>query len=731
MRNNFRKILGQVLQRSKPNAPSSFTLSEAAQSSHKPRPLDSLRGKHDFLSIAEFVDSHGSSLERSASLKGKFTSDKKTIDVAEDVLRGAADLDEGGSNFFKQTIFTQPTHLSPEIRSVDVTLSDIADFTDLRRKYEEGKKASDGLDAMICIGGPAAENQVVLAGIIPKIRDKLYNITYITRDYKESNANHSAMQSHARHGNALNADSNLTGHALLPLILMRNLIGITSEEALDPDYRKIDVPFTIDPTKLRVYFGNEINYWQQKYREANGKLTEHDINRIESVISQEILKVIEKESGVQISSNARAAETHPSAIHVALSRRDIEETRHENEELKKIGIQVEELTSSERGSLFTEGDGVLAAWKYRGDTNLRFDAHEVSKAIAKDHKVRWIDGAEVSRIMLTQNDAGDSEVVGVVTKDNEFFYANKVHLTGGYKLNLSFDRDSYNRFHGSSSARNVLNKIEDFFAIQQPLPTDITTSTGISVNAIFKMDEKMEELTNRQLSVTNSHWTLIAKNKDYAVMRMTGGGNTGSEEYNPAYFLNLMANTRQIFGNSLVGVLSTYGCPRAINARNSTEFAEVAKGLIVSYGKGGTGITKGHYEAAQGLMILGFEKEVVEYFNKFQGRNGQPLGNEIAEIYGHVKDVEFIHDNAERTNRRMGYDKSMSMEEMIVAGMLLAALSCALAKGLKKNKKEEREEVVSNAGIRTTSVTSLTGGAIKEDGKEATVSRSKASHHVH
>jgi hypothetical protein len=412
-----------------------------------------------------------------------------------------------------------------------------------------------------------------------------------------------------------------------------------------------------------------------------------------------------------LSSNAREAEENPTAIHVALSRRDIEDTRQENEELKKIGIQMEELSEKERNSLFTEGEGVLAAWKYKSDTSLRFDTHDVNKTIAEDRGVRWLDGVEVRRIMLTQNDAGDAEVVGVVTKDHEFHYATKVHLTGGYKLNLRFDENSYNRFHGNALVRNFFNKLEDLFEIQSPMPTDITTSTGISVNAVFKMDERMEGLVKRQLSVTNSHWTLIAKNKDYAMVRMTGGGNTGSEEYNPAYFLNLMANTRQIFGDNLVGVLSTYGCPRAINARNSTDFVEVAKGLVVSYGKGGTGITKGHYEAAQGLMMLGFEKEVVEYFNNFQGRNGKPLGDEISEVYKHVKDVEFIHENIGRTNRRMGYDKSISMEEAISAGILLAALAFALAKSLKKD--DEKKEGIGN-GIRASSATALSDSKEKE-----------------
>ena len=38
----------------------------------------------------------------------------------------------------------------------------------------------------------------------------------------------------------------------------------------------------------------------------------------------------------------------------------------------------------------------------------------------------------------------------------------------------------------------------------------------------------------------------------------------------------------------------------------------------------------------------------------------------------------------------MGYDKSLSAEEMIVAGLVIAAASYALYKGLQKSENEER-----------------------------------------
>ncbi len=654
-------------------------------------PLNVLFGPDDLQSVQEFTEPHIDHLARGRSMKGMFTSDPRTIDIVRKVLRSANYREKEGLSFFEEKIFSQPRHVINERGSVVIAVSDIGDFPEHKRKYEAKKEGS----AMLCVGGPAAEDQTVLASIIPEIRKGLGEIIYLTRDYKESNINHAAKQSHARHGNALNADQSLSGHSLLPIILMRNLIGITPEEAIAPDFIKIDVPFTINPAKLRIYFGNELNWMKQVHKRREGKLTEHDINRMESLLSQEIIRVLERETGVQISGGIERAITDSSSVHVAFTERNAREIERENEEFTRVGIMAEKLTPEELEFFFGNAP-IHSAWKYPGDTHLKFNTHEMNEELAKSGGVRWLDGEEVTRILLTRDDIGNAKVAGVVTKKSEFFYADKLHFTGGFKAEYVFDRNSDARFQGSF-LRNLANRVEDLFHLQQPLSNGITTSTGVSINAVFKKSDRMKKLIERygstgEIAVTNSHWTTIAQNDEYVVVRITGGGNTGSEEYNPAYFLNTIANTRRIFGDDLVGILSTYGCPRAVNARNSTEFARIAEGAIVSYGKGGTGNTKRHAEAVTGLMLLGFEEEVVEYFNQFQSRDGLPMGSEIAKIHQHLQEVEFIHDNRERTNRRMGYDNSFSTQEVLAAGFLVAALSYALYRSLKKEEKEKEEE---------------------------------------
>ncbi|MBM5783035.1 MAG: hypothetical protein FJ368_06435, partial [Pelagibacterales bacterium] len=219
----------------------------------RPRPVDFLYRPTDFPSIEEFVTPHIDDLKRERDIKGRTTADLQTIDAVRKILRN--NNQSGDLEFFKKTILTQPTHSTNETGSIKVKISDIRDFPRPFRDYESKRNQ----DSMVCVGGPAAEDQVVMASIIPQLREKLNDIVYLTRDYKESNVNHSAKQSHARHGNALNADEELTGHALLPTIIMRQLLGVDVEDTLDSDYRKVDVKFTIDPKKLRIYFGNELN----------------------------------------------------------------------------------------------------------------------------------------------------------------------------------------------------------------------------------------------------------------------------------------------------------------------------------------------------------------------------------------------------------------------------------------------------------------------------------------
>lgn len=701
-----------------------------------PPNIGKLLGTSDFPSVPSAIKAHQDALEQGRDMKGFFTSDPQTIGAASSVFskkettKSKAELLKQESGFFapplpsfvtpstslralstklitedasllveeetvdkmefyKKYIFSQPDMATQEKGSIPVIISDIQDYPKFKKQFEaRAAKKKEGKSIMLCVGGPAAEDQAVLAGVIDQVRGRLEDIVFITRDYKESNVNHSAKQSHARHGNALNADEALSGHRIMPVLLMRKLLGVSVDDTLDPNYIKIDIPFTIDPKKLGIYFGNELNWLKQEWLKRNGELTEHDINRIESVLSQEILISLEMHTGAKISGGLQKAKEDSASIHVNFDAAGEEHLLTESEDLRKAGIEAERLTPEEQEFFFTGRDEIYSAFRYKGDSHIVFDAHRINKELASSRGVAWIDGTEVKRVFVRKNEQGRAEVCGVLTKDDEFFPCDKLHFTGGYKVDYQYDEKSKERFRGGG-LRSLFNKIEDVLGLQKPLPNEITTSTGVSINAVFKKTPQLKSVIERhgstgEIAVTNSHWTMIAENDDYVVMRITGGGNTGSEEYSPAYFLNVMANTRRLFGDACVGVLSSYGCPRSVNARNTTEFARIAEGALISYGKGGTGNTKRHFEAAFGLMSLGFKDEVIEFFNQFETRAGKTTGKELSEAFK-MAEKTFFHDNSKQTDRRMGHDPSLSAEEVLALACLLTALAVGAKKGLIKH----------------------------------------------
>jgi len=107
---------------------------------------------------------------------------------------------------------------------------------------------------MVAIGGPSAYDQTLISTLIEPIRST-HDINFYCRNYLETNVLHSANQSHARHGNALNADPVLSGRYLLPLVFKRMLFKTTVNEVTNFDYIKVDVKLN-NPKYLVEYLKN-------------------------------------------------------------------------------------------------------------------------------------------------------------------------------------------------------------------------------------------------------------------------------------------------------------------------------------------------------------------------------------------------------------------------------------------------------------------------------------------
>ena len=79
-------------------------------------------------------------------------------------------------------------------------------------------------------------------------------------------------------------------------------------------------------------------------------------------------------------------------------------------------------------------------------------------------------------------------------------------------------------------------------------------------------------------------------------------------------------------------------------------------------------------------MELGYESEVIDYFNQFNTGKGLPMGDEIKKIHEETKKNGFFHDNTDKTGRRMGYDDKLSEGEKFVAAIGAVLAGSALYK---------------------------------------------------
>lgn len=147
----------------------------------------------------------------------------------------------------------------------------------------------------------------------------------------------------------------------------------------------------------------------------------------------------------------------------------------------------------------------------------------------------------ISYILFAEDEsiAGKARLAGVITGSGQFIYASHLHLSPDYKAKFEFGEAKRSSFF-----RNLANKMKNQLGVSSLVPQHrLTVATGTSVNALIRNNARLKKIIatygmTPQFAVTSSHWTMLAHNDSYILMRITGGGNTGCEDYNPAYFLN-------------------------------------------------------------------------------------------------------------------------------------------------------------------------------------------------
>ena len=384
-------------------------------------------------------------------------------------------------------LLTPPSQSTNEQRSRVIRFSAIEHFPQYHLEYRKCKDKT----ALLSVGGPAALDTAVLASLIK--RTQLCQNTFVSGPFRESNLAHSALQLHVRHGTALNADSHLTGHALLLPFLVRNIWGCSIENALHPDFRKVDLHISsISAEKLRIYIGNEFNWLWQALRYRLGLMTEHDLNRLESTFSQDVLHLIEDVSGVVLSSNAGRDPKESISIHVDLTEEGSRETSADNILIKEtVGIESERLNDQEKDIFFGEAkQHIIQATRYLNDGSLLLQAQCLAKDILMHNGGRCLE-QYISHILFAEDESivGKARLAGAITDSGQFIYASHLHLSPGYKAKFEFGEAKRSSFF-----RNLANKMKNRLGLSSPVPQHrLTVATGSSVNALIRNNVRLKK----------------------------------------------------------------------------------------------------------------------------------------------------------------------------------------------------------------------------------------------
>jgi len=414
-------------------------------------------------------------------------------------------------------------------------------------------------------------------------------------------------------------------------------------QVLQLDYGDIDVAWgNLTPARVWLFCLNEL-WWYRQLADRR----RHYLNINIGVCAQEVLHAMEQLTGVNVSERAKGYQYGVNEKHW----RGLKE--YTSELAANSGMRYREVTVDECPEVFWRlNEGIRNGLEFQDDRVFLWDQFFKNRVLVEASGGTWQEGVGVEKIFLAPTEK-DGEMTGkfagVMTSDGEYHYGSHFHMSGGYKAKYCFS-DTKSGF--MSSVRKVLGD-------DRVLPSAIDTSTGCSATLIVKITPEIQEKLDRNngvlpgMLIGATYFTPIAQNEDHMLVRMVFGGNTGSERYPAKYFLTALATGKSVLGDAIIGVVSTYGCPRVINPINSTEMVKFCENGIISYGKAGNGLIKRNFEACYVLSRLGFHDQVRSHFNQYQDSKGAPLGDTVASLIEEFDQVGFSHDLQKKTAQRV------------------------------------------------------------------------------
>ena len=474
-----------------------------------------------------------------------------------------------------------------------VSLSHIGQATSAQRAVvtEHQSRVASGAARPVALfsGGPAAKIAAVLSQLAhgPELDTR-----FIIDRAVQSNESGSASYEHINHANALNAEFDNTGLAIMRTALTRAIFGEPDAAvALDPDYRRVDLlPRAIAARDIPVYVQYELHGIIQKLRKWLGIRNDHDKSRHASRQSTRVLSFIEQACGIPL----RVPSRNSRAFFLCMNERQRLNAVRENAHLRKSpGLVIHELSADELARFY--GDSVLervaSGDLFSDNACIRHGFDGVARELLEKLGGGYTEGFRVGRIYLDDEPDGGVRVVAVVLED---FDTGAQHLQPVEHLGLSLGQSAtYVWDHGTSAGFG--QRILDRFRFGLPVPHQ-TIATGATIQVLFRITDKdrFSELPFTGLKQT--HFVEMGGDGDHLLVKLTSGGNIGLPVYSRSYAISALAGLLRVVqpdsGLTYLGTVCAWPCVRGINGPNNGQVVRLADNAAIRFGEGGTGMSK-------------------------------------------------------------------------------------------------------------------------------------------
>ncbi|GAB4513312.1 MAG: hypothetical protein Tsb0019_10530 [Roseibium sp.] len=452
-----------------------------------------------------------------------------------------------------------------------------------RQQVRSGRKRMRAVFA----GGPAAKIAAVLLAMQPEARETT-DVVFLYDGGEQSNESASASYEHVNHANALNAEHDNSGLAILWLSLKRALLGESDPRAaLDADYHKVDLwPAGFALRDVPIYLRNEVHGRLQALKSFAGIMNDHDKSRLASLRSTRILSWIEDELDVAL----RLPRDEPRSFFLYLSRVEHRNSYREHRILRRfVGLDVEKVSEAVLRRQYGDISNIISGDLIRENNCIRHGFDRVCSSIVERIGGSVLDRLLIERIYFDGGSPG-TPCAAVQVRDQR---SGACRLVPVDYLGLSLGPTATYRFSVGGAGR--WRRLCDRLGLLRPVPHQ-TVATGFSGQLLFRIRDKDRFRRMPQTGLKQTHFVEVGRAGDFLILKLTSGGNIGVPVYSRSYALGALANMFRVLtegcGLDFLDVVCAWPGIRGVNAANNGQVVRLAENCALRFGEGGTGMSK-------------------------------------------------------------------------------------------------------------------------------------------